>query len=244
MILLLRNPIHAPIRSRRSSPRAQPRRNRPSSTVQPRSWASSCHASTSKKARQRWPPRSRRAERGGVDIRRREGWRVERSVRRRAGLLSLIRPDSIHTGGVKPFAEVKPDLRELAAHQKALDGLMPKAKAFSTAAAGSTLEAAAKAQGLSVVKVGPFARSSQVPELGMLSEAVGAAFSPVAADRYGERADQDGIGSVRDPRGQADRIGFGEVGSAAAFAAGSADESIERTEDSDVSGCGQEVGED
>src|ERR1019366_306388 len=55
---------------------------------------------------------------------------------------------------------------------------MPKAKAFSAAAAGGSLEAAAKAQGLTVVKVGPFARSTQVPELGMLSEAVGAPFGP------------------------------------------------------------------
>ena len=90
----------------------------------------------------------------------------------------LVRLDSIHTGGVKPFADVKSELRELAAHQKALDGLMPKAKAFATAAAASTLEGAAKAQGMTVQKVGPFARSSQVPELGMLSEAVGAAFAP------------------------------------------------------------------
>ena len=46
------------------------------------------------------------------------------------------------------------------------------------------LEAAAKAQGLTVVKVGPFSRSTQVPELGMLSEAVGAPFAaslPVGA---------------------------------------------------------------
>jgi peptidyl-prolyl cis-trans isomerase D len=96
----------------------------------------------------------------------------------------LVRLDSLSAGGVPPFADLKDQLRELVGHQKALDALMPKAKAFASAAAGSSLEAAAKAQGLAVVKAGPFARSTQVPELGMLSEAVGAAFSaalPVGA---------------------------------------------------------------
>lgn len=89
----------------------------------------------------------------------------------------LVRLDSLHEGGVRPFAEMKDQLRELVAHQKALDGLMAKAKTFASAAAGSTLESAAKAQGQTVMKVGPFSRSSQVPELGVLTEAVGAAFS-------------------------------------------------------------------
>jgi peptidyl-prolyl cis-trans isomerase D len=90
----------------------------------------------------------------------------------------LVRLDSLSPGGVKPFAAVKDQVRELVAHQKAVDALMSKAKAFAAAAAGSSLEAAAKAQGLTVAKVGPFARSTQVPELGMLSEAVGAPFGP------------------------------------------------------------------
>jgi peptidyl-prolyl cis-trans isomerase D len=96
----------------------------------------------------------------------------------------LVRLDSLSTGGVRPFAAVKDELRQIIAHQKAVDGLMPKAKAFSAAAASTSLEAAAKAQGLTVVKVGPFSRSTQVPELGMLSEAVGAPFAaslPVGA---------------------------------------------------------------
>ena len=90
----------------------------------------------------------------------------------------LVRLDSLSAGGVRPFAAAKDELREIVAHQKAIDALIPKAKAFSTAAASSSLESAAKAQGLTVAKVGPFARSTQVPELGMLSEAVGAPFGP------------------------------------------------------------------
>ena len=90
----------------------------------------------------------------------------------------LVRLDSLSPGGVRPFAAAKDQLRDIVAQKKAIDALMPKAKAFSIAAASSSLESAAKAQGLTVAKVGPFARSTQVPELGMLSEAVGAPFGP------------------------------------------------------------------
>jgi peptidyl-prolyl cis-trans isomerase D len=96
----------------------------------------------------------------------------------------LVRLDSLTQSGVQPLAAVKEDIRNILAHQKAVDALMPKASAFATAAAASSLEAAAKAQGKTIDKVGPFARSSQVPQLGMLSEAMGAPFSgklPVGA---------------------------------------------------------------
>ena len=60
--------------------------------------------------------------------------------------------------------------------QKAVDALMPKAKAFATAAAGSSLEAAAKAQGLTVEKVGPVrAQHAGAGARHAQSEAVGAA---------------------------------------------------------------------
>ena len=90
----------------------------------------------------------------------------------------LVRLDSLSAGGVRPFAQVKEELREIVGHQKAIEALLPKAKAFSAQEAGSSLEAAAKTAGMTVSKVGPFARSTQVPELGMLSEALGAPFSP------------------------------------------------------------------
>jgi peptidyl-prolyl cis-trans isomerase D len=96
----------------------------------------------------------------------------------------LVRLDSLSPGGARSFAAAKDDLREIVAHQKAIDAVMPKAKAFAAAAAAGTLEAAAKSQGVAIAKAGPFARSTQVPELGMLSEAVGAAFGsalPVGA---------------------------------------------------------------
>ena len=90
----------------------------------------------------------------------------------------LVRLDSLTPGGVKPFAAAKDEIRDFLARQKAIDAAMPKAKALATAAASGSLEAAAKAAGMTVTKAGPFARSTQVPELGMLSEALGAAFSP------------------------------------------------------------------
>jgi peptidyl-prolyl cis-trans isomerase D len=96
----------------------------------------------------------------------------------------LVRLDSLTQGGPQPFAAVKDELRALVARNKAVDAQVPKAKTLASAAAGSSLETAAKAQGVKVEKVGPFARSTQVPQLGALSEAVGAAFStslPVGA---------------------------------------------------------------
>jgi peptidyl-prolyl cis-trans isomerase D len=89
----------------------------------------------------------------------------------------LVRLDSITQGGVQPFDVVKDEVREHVAHDKAVEAAMPAAKAFSGAAAATSLETAAKARGLKVEKVGPFTRNTQVPELGMLSEAIGATFS-------------------------------------------------------------------
>ncbi len=89
----------------------------------------------------------------------------------------IVRLDSLHAGGVQPFERVKEELKTIVARQKLLDKSMADAKALASAAAGSSLEAAAQAKGLKVDKEGPFARASTVPALGMISEAMGAAFS-------------------------------------------------------------------
>jgi peptidyl-prolyl cis-trans isomerase D len=121
----------------------------------------------------------------------------------------LVRLDSLTAGGVQSFATVKEELRTLVAREKAVDALLPKAKTFSTAAAGTSLEAAAKTQGLKIEKVGPFARSTQVPQLGMLSEAVGATFGkalPIGAVSGPIRTDA-GIFVIRvDKRTEADSV--------------------------------------
>ncbi|HEY2849873.1 MAG TPA: peptidyl-prolyl cis-trans isomerase [Gemmatimonadaceae bacterium] len=96
----------------------------------------------------------------------------------------LVRLDSLTQGGPQPLALVKDEVRALVAHDKAVDALMPKAKSFAGAAAASSLEAAAKAQGLKVEKVGPFAPNTQAPQPGMQGEVIGATFAktlPVGA---------------------------------------------------------------
>jgi peptidyl-prolyl cis-trans isomerase D len=94
----------------------------------------------------------------------------------------IVRLDSLHAGGVQPLDRVKDEVKTVVARQKLVEKAMTDAKAFASAAAGSTLEAAAQAKRLTVGHEGPFARSSTVIALGVISEATGAAFSlPVGA---------------------------------------------------------------
>lgn len=88
----------------------------------------------------------------------------------------LVRLDSLQEGGVRPLAAVEEEIRELVAREKALDSLMTKAQALADAARRTTLEAAASAHGVKVERAGPFARSTPVASLDVISEAVGAAF--------------------------------------------------------------------
>jgi len=89
----------------------------------------------------------------------------------------LVRLDSLLEGGVQPLSAVENDVREAVAREQALDSLVVRARSLTDAAARSTLEAAAAAQGVKVQKEGPFARSTTVASLGFVSEAIGAAFS-------------------------------------------------------------------
>lgn len=94
----------------------------------------------------------------------------------------IVRLDSIRDGGEPPFDEVKDQVRDAVAKVKALDAALPRARELAKAAAGSTLETAAKAIGRPVVKEGPIARNSPVAAFGFVSEATGAAFAlPVGA---------------------------------------------------------------
>ena len=118
----------------------------------------------------------------------------------------LVRLDSLQQSGVQPLAVVKEDVRETVARQKALDALLPKAKALSDAAATSALEAAAKAQGLSVQKEGPFSRNTTVMSLGVVSEAIGAAFgTPVGSVGAPVRTESSVYVLRPDKRVEADR---------------------------------------
>jgi peptidyl-prolyl cis-trans isomerase D len=94
----------------------------------------------------------------------------------------LARLDSLAPGGLPPFVAAKPEVTRALARQRALGLLVAKAKELATKAAGSSLEQAAKADTLEAIKSPPFTRTSFVPELGQMTEAVGAAFAlPVGA---------------------------------------------------------------
>jgi peptidyl-prolyl cis-trans isomerase D len=89
----------------------------------------------------------------------------------------IARLDTLDQGsGEDPdFESVKSEVRARVAVQKQLDGAMTAAKALADAATPS-LEAAAQAKGLKVEATQPFARSSFVPGIGQVNEAIGAAF--------------------------------------------------------------------
>ena len=89
----------------------------------------------------------------------------------------LARLDSVQAGGLPPLAQVRDDIKRTVAAEKKLDRLMTKAKEFATAAATSTLEAAASSRGLTVTPSEMFTRGGFVSGLGRLNEAIGAAFS-------------------------------------------------------------------
>jgi peptidyl-prolyl cis-trans isomerase D len=89
----------------------------------------------------------------------------------------MVRLDSLRQGGVQPLANVKDEVKQLVAREKALANLLNDAKAVAQAAASGTLEAAAQAKGLTVAKEGPFTRAMGAPGLGGVSEATGAAFT-------------------------------------------------------------------
>ena len=94
----------------------------------------------------------------------------------------LARLDSIQPGGEPKFENVKEMVRARVAAERQLEKLMPQAQQFATAAANTSLEAAAQQAGKKVEQTPLFTRSSLVPGLGQFTEPIGAAFAlPVAA---------------------------------------------------------------
>jgi len=94
----------------------------------------------------------------------------------------LARLDSIQPGGEPKFENVKETVRARVAAERQIDKLMPQAEQLATAAARSSLEAAAQQAGKKVEQTPLFTRSSLVPGLGQFTEPIGAAFAlPVAA---------------------------------------------------------------
>ena len=102
----------------------------------------------------------------------------------------LARLDSLSQKGIAPFEEVKGQIRGELLRRKKVEAVRPRAQALAQEAAKSSLEAAAKAAGLTVEKTEPITRGSFAGSLGRLNPAVGAAFTlpvgvvsqPVATD--------------------------------------------------------------
>ena len=94
----------------------------------------------------------------------------------------LARLDTLRSGGEGNFDSVKEDIRSILAKEAAIDKLMPEAQKLASAAAASSLDAAAKEAGKKVDQTTMFSRGSMVPGLGQFTQAVGAAFAlPVGA---------------------------------------------------------------
>lgn len=94
----------------------------------------------------------------------------------------LARLDSISGGGDPKFEDLKEEVRSRVALERQIDRLVPQAQQLATAAASSTLEAAAQRANQKVQQTPMFTRTMVVPGLGQFTEAVGAAFAlPVGA---------------------------------------------------------------
>ncbi len=120
----------------------------------------------------------------------------------------LARLDTLVAGGTN-FDAVKEEIRMRLTYERALDALAPRAQQLATAAAQSSLQAAAQSQQLAVEETPAFSRSSFVPGLGQLSRAIGAAFGlPVGAVGAPVRTDDGQYVLLVNRRTQADTVAF------------------------------------
>ena len=120
----------------------------------------------------------------------------------------LAQLDSITPGG-KTFEAVQGDVRARLARDRAVERVIPEANALSTAARGSSLEAAATARKLTVQKTGLVNRAGAASAFGSVGEALGAAFAlPVGAVSVPIR-ERDAVFVLQvDARKPADRVAF------------------------------------
>ena len=94
----------------------------------------------------------------------------------------LARLDTLVAGGEPSLDAAREEITRRLRTQKKLERLEAQARTLATAAAASTLEAAAQQQNLTVTSSAPFTRGGFVPGMGRLNEAIGAAFSlPIGA---------------------------------------------------------------
>jgi peptidyl-prolyl cis-trans isomerase D len=95
----------------------------------------------------------------------------------------LVRLDSLYEGGIAPFEDVSEDVRTLLQRRRKAEVIATtQGRSFAERARAATLETAARERDLTVTRSNPFARSTFVPGLGRLNQAIGAAFSlPIGA---------------------------------------------------------------
>ncbi|HEY0996321.1 MAG TPA: peptidylprolyl isomerase [Gemmatimonadaceae bacterium] len=94
----------------------------------------------------------------------------------------VARVDSLVEGGKADFDAAKAEIRQRVTIDRAIEKLLPKAQQVAQQAAAGSLEGAAAAQGATISKTGKIARTSYVPALGQLTEAIGVAFGlPIGA---------------------------------------------------------------
>ena len=121
----------------------------------------------------------------------------------------LARLDSIFEGGTAPFEDARNDIRTLLQRRKKAELMAAQARTFAERAKATTLEAAAKERDFTVTKSNMFGRSTFVPGLGRLNNAIGASFSlPIGAISEPIATD-DGVFVIRvDRRTEATREAF------------------------------------
>ena len=124
----------------------------------------------------------------------------------------LGRLDARTTGGIPTLERVTPEIRDILARQKKLDKLMPRAASFAKEAAATSLEEAAKKEGLPVTKSPPFTRVGGASGLGRLNEAIGAAFSlPIGVVSAPIRTHEMIVVERVDQRKQADSLSWAKI---------------------------------
>jgi peptidyl-prolyl cis-trans isomerase D len=123
----------------------------------------------------------------------------------------LAKLDSITPGGPPSLAQARDEIKRTLMTEKKLDRLVTQAKDFVSAAASSSLEAAAQSRNLKATSTDAFTRGGFVAGMGRLNEAIGAAFSlPIGAVSNPIRT-SDGVVVLRvDRRMDADRKAWEE----------------------------------
>ncbi len=118
----------------------------------------------------------------------------------------LARLDSVAPGGDPKFETVRRDVVARMTIERALDRLQPQAEQLARAAAQSSLETAARERNLQVSQTNMFTRGANVPGLGQLSRATGAAVGlPVGGLSAPVRTDDAVFVMRADRRSNADR---------------------------------------